>query len=112
MRRVRLRIVMVAIVLIGLAIWGQETRQRSGRYRSLASWHAQEEQRCKKTFAQIVSCGTSMGIDLDGRDIRQHLIVEWRERMDYHSKMREKYEYAGAHPWKLVASDPPAPKPR
>jgi hypothetical protein len=108
--RIRLRTLMAAVALFGLATWGQELRQRSVVYRGRASWHAQEENRCERTFARIISCGTSMGTDLDGRDIRERLLVEWRARMDYHSRMIEKYEFASAHPWGFVAPDPPAPE--
>ena len=111
LRPIRLRTLMAAVALIGLATWGQELRQRSVLYHSRASWHAQEENQCERKFARIITCGTTMGTDLDGRDIRNRLLVDWEARMHYHSQMKEKYEFASAHPWELVAPDPPAPEP-
>src|SRR5207247_2317519 len=101
--RIQLRTLMLAISLIGLATWGLEIRHRSALYRVRASWHAQEKQLCERTFAQVVRCSTSMGTDRDGQDIRDRVLVDWRKRMDYHSQMKKKYEYAGAHPWEMVA---------
>ena len=40
--------------------------------------------------------------------IRQRMREADRET-DYHHEMRQKYEYAAAHPWESVEPDPPPP---
>jgi hypothetical protein len=98
----------IAIIVLGLAAWGAELRRRSTFYRARASWHLQEERKSENNFATIASCG-SWGTDPDGRPRQQRLLATCRKTTDYHSEMREKYEYAASHPWECIPADARAP---
>ncbi len=36
-------------------------------------------------------------------------VARWRRQIDYHAKMKEKYDRAASHPWNSLTPDPPEP---
>ncbi|HZW32081.1 MAG TPA: hypothetical protein VFF52_15320 [Isosphaeraceae bacterium] len=114
MRRLRFKLgtLMIVVLLMGGVLgWGVEMRRRSANYRGQMLYHRQEELRCHRDVARIFACGAWVGFTPEeNRAILMEFAKPWRERAQYHRRMKEKYGRAAGHPWERVEPDPPEPE--
>jgi len=113
MRRFRFKLgtLMIAVILMGGAVWGVEMRRRSASYSAQVAYHVQEVQKNEKLFGSLVRCGTWGGsTDEENEAIQKCVLKSVRDRSEYHGLMKDKYQHAAAHPWDRVDPDPPEPE--
>ena len=99
----RIRTLMIAVAVLGIAFGGlaglQRMDQRRQRLRALAQNHLQRGIVNRLTLEGLVAHGAAKA------DIERY-----RMRTEYHHALNLKYEYAARHPWLPVSSDPPEPR--
>ena len=99
----RIRTLMIAVAVLGIAFGGlvglQRMDERRQRLRALARSHLQR--------------GIVNRLTLEGSVAHRAAKADterYRTRAEYHDALNLKYEYAAHHPWLPVSSDPPEPR--
>ena len=96
--RFRIRTLLIAIASLACAIEGRSSWTRHVEYKRQAVQHAGIEW----VLTGILEKGEQ------GPLKPQSTISAYLKRLlKYHSSMRQKYQYAAAHPWLFVPPDPP-----
>ncbi len=95
-------ILLVLLCALALGAWARSERDRRfRRYRYAAESFASYERQCR-----VILYGTA-----EERDAASWSWTtdpdENRRFLDYATRMRERFEYAAAHPWILARPDPP-----
>ncbi len=105
--RFTVRRLMVAVAVVGLALWLGKGLIRHWRYRSLAAAYA-----TKESLARRLSTGdvTATSSTLFATRPGEQPVTSVMANRDYYAAMREKYERAARSPWLPVAPDPPEPE--
>jgi hypothetical protein len=111
MRRVRILVIIVALVALALAIIVVQRRsvvwmKLSEDYAFEAQIHTQEAANGKQLADSMsrLAAQYPYGQSEMKRTIDSALALE-----HYHSELRRKYERAASHPWEPLSPDPPAP---
>ncbi len=99
----RIRTLMIAVAVLGIAFGGlaglQRMDLRRQRFRTLAGHHLQR--------------GIVNRLTLEGSLAHRAAKADterYRMLAEYHHALNLKYEYAARHPWLPVSSDPPEPR--
>jgi hypothetical protein len=99
----RIRTLMIAVAVLGIAFGGiaglQRMDQRRQRLRALARNHLQRGVVNRLALEGSVAHG-AVKADTE----------RYRMRAEYYDALKLKYEYAARHPWLPVSSDPPEPR--
>jgi hypothetical protein len=134
----RLRTLLVAVAVAGVAVAGGAMWRRGESFRRGAARHSEQQaewaedasskdvlaERCGN-YARLARPGYNAGLPAgwDQRTAESHSADEWDRMADearasaahsarraaYHSRLRSKYERAARYPWLPVAPDPPEP---
>jgi Tfp pilus assembly protein PilV len=101
--KLRIRTLMIAVVVLGIAFGGlaglQRMHLRRQRLRALAQNHLQ-----RGIVNRLILEG-SMAQGAAKADIERY-----RTLAEYHHALNLKCQYAARHPWLPVSSDPPEPR--
>ena len=137
--RYRLRTLMIAVAVVGVASWAVVERRRQIHLASIYLARAADHARAELTHSQMLrrfaeeerealarakTIGSKQPRSAGDREsLRQiteennGLLDRIRARLafharlyDYHSRMRRKYDDASSRPWSSVAPDPPPPE--
>ncbi|AGA28342.1 hypothetical protein [Singulisphaera acidiphila] len=99
----RIRTLMIAVAVLGIAFGGhagfQRMNQRMQRFLFLARHHLQQGVVNRLHLEGLVAHGAAKAD-----------IEKYRMRSEYHHALSLKYKYASRHPWLAVSSDPPEPR--
>ena len=132
--RFTIRRILLVVAIVALLLTGGEMRARSRNFNRQAVAHAAEEEQCrhvlevragdidddlqeekdclKQAESTVGGACHTLWVDLAARarerveQDRQQLAA-LREQRDHHRTLKEKYEWAAAHPWERVGPDPP-----
>jgi hypothetical protein len=99
----RIRTLMIAVAVLGIASGGLAGLQRMG----------QRMQRLRAVARNHLQRGMVNRLTLEGSLAHRHAqadIERYRMRAEYHHELNLKYDYAARHPWLPVSSDPPEPR--
>jgi hypothetical protein len=127
--RFRLRTLLIAVLAVGLILWGRALWGRRNSYLLQADLHATQvkvwrelagrtERREYETMLEEglragrfpPEARTLVERDIEHGDKRRALTLSAQSRQaDYHARLMEKYLRAAARPWLPVAPDPPTP---
>jgi hypothetical protein len=135
--RFTVRRIMLVVAIVALLLTGGEMRARSRNFNRQAVAHAAEEEQCRRVLraragdadddlqeekdslkrarSTVDGAFHTLWVDLAARarerveQDRQQLAA-LREQRDHHRRLKEKYEWAAAHPWERVGPDPPEPQ--
>ena len=108
---------MVAVAVLALALAADDWRGRRSRYLRLAADHASEEVRLLRIRRAGHSFVPGMVLYSDRYSSRSperfHVIspAAFDAKIAHLGRLKEKYQFAAAHPWWPVPSDPPPPEP-
>ena len=107
-----IRRLMISVAIVGLILGGEIIRRRRQFYRTSAAYHAKEEGRMlwllRGGFVhETDETGKRRRVQI-GRNLDREQV---RERLLYHSVMRERYQRVARYPWLSIRSDPPMPEP-
>jgi hypothetical protein len=95
----RIRTLMIAVAVLGIAFGGlaglQRMDQRRQRLRALARNHLVNRLAMEGLVAQKTAKADT---------------ERYRMRAEYHHALNLKYQYAARHPWLPVSTDPPEPR--
>jgi hypothetical protein len=109
--RFRLRALMAAVAVVGVAMGGERMRSRRVFFLQRAKFYAGWEWRTKRSLE--VATGTFKGpINLCGQQWANLLekAPHYPRKIDYYTRMRVKYERAARYPWLRIPPDPPEPE--
>jgi hypothetical protein len=103
--RFRLRVLMIAVAVAGVAIAGVVGLRRRGEsLRRMAQGHDLAARRAADALWAPPGWETN-----PGEGGQRSAIPDW-ERLAYHNRLKEKYERAARYPWLPVGPDPPEPE--
>ncbi len=109
--RVRLRWLMVAVAIAGVALGVVESVRmgvRAAKYRRMADWFDGMERRCRAIDA--MDAGTrAREADLAFDDPYLDNPAWTRRMIPYFGRLEWKYRHAARYPWLPIEPDPPAP---
>lgn len=130
MPRITIRRVMILVALTALIFTGSMAAMRggplSGTYRQkaadhaaklpgliyVADLHAKTAQACRERAESFGNSGRTedAASSIEQAAYWDQSVMAIRERVNYHDRMRQKWEHAVRYPWLPVQPDPPAPK--
>ncbi len=105
--RFTVRRLMVAVAVTGFILGGEAIRRRWLSYRASVENHANEERRMRLLLREgflheTAGDGTRRRWQIGPGGERERI----RERLLYHSLMKDRYQRAARYPWLPVAPDP------
>jgi hypothetical protein len=100
---------MTVVALVGLLIWSGQAVARWHRYRKLAEYHAAEFTNLSMMLAPALEIRNDTG-RFPGCGLSQVFLESECEKVEWHGRLKSKYERAAARPWLPVEPDPPEPK--
>jgi hypothetical protein len=112
--RFRLRTLLLAVAMIAIVLGVGAAQRRRALYQQQAAYHAAQEARFvaisrsaarQTALLRRVRSATDSALAFNVWQAERA-----RQRAQYHSRIRRKYEDAASHPWILVTPDPQPPE--
>ncbi len=120
-RRMRIGVLMLAILVVGLGCAGFLDEKRGRHFRGLAEHHLGEmaamasvsrsNLRTADMFDHKIPPDSTFAFLMPVNDTRslRETAAEYSRRADYHASLERKYRWASTLPWTSVEPDPPSP---